>query len=55
MNAYGILVGKLEGQRSLGKPTCCGQIILRWISEREDVVAWAGLIFFRIGISRGLL
>jgi hypothetical protein len=33
-NAYGTLVGKPEGKRPLGKATCNGSTILKWILER---------------------
>jgi hypothetical protein len=33
-NACGILVGKPEGKRPLGRPRLCGWTILKWILER---------------------
>jgi hypothetical protein len=57
MNAYRILVGKLEGKRPPGRQKC------RWVDNikmdlREtgwDGMAWAGSIWPRIGTSGGLL
>jgi hypothetical protein len=56
-NAYGILVGKPEGKRPLGRPRH------RWVDNikidlREigwDGVDWIGLIWLRIGTSGELL
>jgi hypothetical protein len=56
-NAYKVLVGKPEGKRPLGRPRC------RWVDNikmdlREigwDGMEWIGLIWFRVGISEGLL
>jgi hypothetical protein len=56
-NAYRIFVGKPEGKRPLGRPRS------RWVDNvkmdlREigwDGVDWIGLIWLRIGTSRGLL
>jgi hypothetical protein len=53
-NAYGILVGKPEGKRPLGRPRC-RWIILKWIIDRQDGVVWTGLIWLRIWTSGGLL
>jgi hypothetical protein len=33
-DAYGILVGKPEGKRPLGKQGVCGWAILKWILDR---------------------
>jgi hypothetical protein len=33
----------------------CGMIIIKWILETWGAVAWTGLIWFRMGISGGLL
>jgi hypothetical protein len=33
-NAYRILVGKLEGERPLGRPRVGVRIILKWILEK---------------------
>jgi hypothetical protein len=56
-NAYRILAEKPEGKRPLGRPR------RRWVNNikmdlREtgwDGMDWTGLIWFRIGTSRGLL
>jgi hypothetical protein len=56
-NAYGILVGKPEGKRPLGRPRC------RWVDNikmnlREigwDRMVWIGLIWLSIGTSGGIL
>jgi len=34
---YGVLVGKPEGKRPLGRPRLYGRIILRWIFRKWDV------------------
>ena len=34
---YGVLVGKPEGKRPLGRPRLDGRIILRWIFRKWDV------------------
>jgi hypothetical protein len=56
-NAYRILVGKSEGKRKLGRPSC------RWVNNIKidlrgigwDGMVWTGSIWLRIGISGGLL
>jgi hypothetical protein len=51
-NAYRILVGKLEGKRPLGRPR------RRWEDNiKMDLgdMGWSGLIWLRIGTSRGPL
>jgi hypothetical protein len=55
-NACMLLAGKPEGMRPQGRPSC------RWVDyirmdlrEREVVVVRPGLIWLRIGSSRGLL
>jgi hypothetical protein len=49
-NAHRILVRKLEGKRSLGRPR-------RWWVDniKMDGLVWIGLIWLRIGTSGGLL
>jgi len=53
--AYTVLVGRPEGRRQLGRTRRNGRIILRFIFEKWDGVAWTGLIRNRIGTSGGLL
>jgi hypothetical protein len=56
-NAYGILVGKTEEKRSLGRPR------RRWVDNIKiylrgigwDGVVWTGSIWIRIGTSGRLL
>jgi hypothetical protein len=51
-NACRILVGKPEGKRPLGRPR------RRWVDNiKIDLreIRWDGLIWLRIGTSRGLL
>jgi hypothetical protein len=53
-NAYGILVGKPEGRRLLGRPR------RRWLDNikmdlKRDKVVWSGLIWLRIETSGGFL
>jgi hypothetical protein len=52
---YRILVGITERGRSLRKPRCLWEEILKWILERYDEIIWTGLIWLRIGTSGGLL
>jgi hypothetical protein len=55
-NPYRILVGKPEGKRPLGRPRRRWMDNIKmYLREREDGVVWIGLIWLRIGISRGLL
>jgi len=51
----GLLVGKPEGNRPLGRPGVDWKIILRWIFRKWDVVGWTGLIWLRIGKGGGHL
>jgi hypothetical protein len=54
-NTYRIMVGKPEGNRPLRTPKVGGWLnILKWIL-RYDGVVWTGLIWLRIGTSKGLL
>jgi len=47
---HGVLVGKPEGKRSLGRTgSVDGKIILRWIFRKWNVRARTGLIWLRIG------
>jgi len=48
--AYGILVGKPEGNRPLGRPKC------RWLdvkSSGSGMGEWTGLIWLRTGTGGG--
>jgi hypothetical protein len=54
-NAYGLLAGKPEGKRPLGRPRRRWWIILGWILERWDGVMWTGLVWLRIGTGGELL
>jgi hypothetical protein len=54
-DAYRTSVGKLEGNRPLGRPYVVGWIIIKWILERWDGMVWTGLFWLRIGTSGGLL
>jgi hypothetical protein len=54
-DAYMILVGKPEGKSHCEDQDVGGRTILKWILERQDGVVWIGLIWLRIGTSRGLL
>ena len=52
---YGVLVGKPEGKRPLGRSRLNGKIILRWIFRKWDVGVWTGLSWLRIGTGGGHL
>ena len=51
----GLLVGKPEGKRLLGRPGVDGRIILRWIFRKWNVVARTGSVWLRIGTGGGHL
>jgi hypothetical protein len=55
MNAYMLLVGKLDGKRPLGRPRRRWWIILGWILERWDGVMWAVLVWLTIEAGGELL
>jgi hypothetical protein len=42
-------MGKPEEKRPQGRTKVGGWIILRWIWERQEGVAWIALIWLRIG------
>jgi hypothetical protein len=45
-NAYRLLVGKIEGNRPLGRPRSRWvDNIMVWILERWDGVVWTGLVW----------
>ena len=52
---YRVLVGMPEGKRSLGRPMCRWDIILRWISRKWDGWTWTGLIWLRIGTGNAIM
>jgi hypothetical protein len=54
-NAYGLLAGKPEGKRPLGRPRPRWVDKLGWILERWDGVMWTGLVSLRIGTDGELL
>jgi hypothetical protein len=51
----GVLVGKPEGKRPLGRPGVDGKVILWWICRKWDVEVWIGSSWLRIGIGGGHL
>jgi len=55
INAYRILVGKLEWRNSLEDLGVDGRIILEWILGKWGVWMWTGFIWLGIGTSGGLL
>jgi hypothetical protein len=55
VNAYRILVGKPEGKIPLEDQDVGEWTILKWILERYYVMVCTGLIWLRIGTSRGVL
>jgi hypothetical protein len=54
INAYKNLLGKPDGIHSRDLDVD-GKIILEWISRKQEADVWTGCIWFRIGISGGLL
>ena len=50
-----VLVGKLEGKRSLGDQDIDGRIILRWIFRKLEGVVGTGWSWLRIGTGGGHL
>jgi hypothetical protein len=50
---YRVLVKKREGKNHLEDLAVDGKIILRWIFRKQDVGAWTGLIWLRIGSGGG--
>jgi hypothetical protein len=53
MTAYRIWVGKPKGKRPVGGPGRRSDNIKK-ILERQDGVAWTGLMWLKIGTSAGL-
>jgi hypothetical protein len=51
---YGVLVGKPEGKRPLGRPRCIWEENSK-MDPYWDSGAWTGLIWLRIGTGGGLL
>jgi hypothetical protein len=54
-NAYRLLMEKPQGNRPPGRPLRSGWIILKWMSEIQNGVVLAGLIWLRIETSGELL
>jgi hypothetical protein len=55
-NAYGVLVGKLEGKRQLGRPSCRWEDgIKMYLTEIGWGGVWSGFTWLRIGTVGGLL
>jgi hypothetical protein len=52
---YSVLVGKPEGKRPLGRPTCRWEDMVGWIFKKWDVGVRTGLGWLRIGIGGGRL
>ena len=53
--AYGVLVGKNDGKRPLGRPRSRCDDNIRWIFKKWGGEAWTGLIWLRIRTVGGLL
>ena len=53
--AYGVLVGKPDGKRPLGRPRRRWEDNIKMDLQEVDVEAWTGSIWLRIGTSRGRL
>jgi hypothetical protein len=54
-NAFGLLVGKAEGKRPLGRPRRRLVDNIRLDLESWDGVMWTGLVWLRIGTGGELL
>jgi hypothetical protein len=54
-NAYGLLVGKAEGSRPLGRSKRWWVDNIRMDLVRWDGVMWTGLVWLRIGTGGELL
>jgi hypothetical protein len=54
-NTYGVLVGKPEGKRPLGRPSLIGNTVVKWSLKKENGREWTGLIWLGIGTDGWLL
>jgi hypothetical protein len=54
-SACRLLVGKPDGRRPLGRPSCRWADNIKMILERKDGVVWTGLVWRRIGTGGQLL
>jgi hypothetical protein len=54
-NGYRVLIGKSEGNKTLGRPSLGGRVILKWILQRYDGVVCIAVIRLGVGISARLL
>jgi hypothetical protein len=52
---YRVLVGKLKGKRTLGRPRRRWGKIIRWLFRKWDVGIWIGSSWLRIGTGGGHL
>jgi hypothetical protein len=50
---YRVLVGKPEGNRALGRSRRRGEYNIKVYLQEVEYVAWAGLIWLRIGTDGG--
>jgi len=53
--AYGVLVGKTEGKRPLGRPRCRWEENIKMVFRKWDGEVWTRLIWLRIGTGGGRL
>ncbi|KAJ4431384.1 hypothetical protein ANN_19981 [Periplaneta americana] len=54
-NAYGVLVGMLEGKRPLGRPKCRWEDNIKMDLRKVNVMVETGFILLRIGTDDGLI
>jgi hypothetical protein len=54
-DAYMVLVGKSEGRRTLGRPTCRWEDNIKMDLREVGWWAWTVSVWFRIGQGVGLL
>jgi hypothetical protein len=49
---HGVLVGRTEGKRPLGRPDIDGRIILKWIFRKWEAVVGTGWSWLRTGFHK---
>jgi len=54
-DAHRVMVGKPEGRRPIGRPTCIWEDNIKMDRQEMGWGTWTGLIWLRIGTGGGLL